>query len=114
MYQPSLFREERIDIMHGLMRSFPFTTIVTCGSDGIVANHLPMVLKGGDTERGTLHGHVARENPLWQTSDTSAEVLVIFQGPQHYITPSWYPSKKEHGAKSCRPGITPSFMPTVR
>ena len=102
MYQPSLFREERIDVMHDLMRSFPFATLVTHESGGLTAHHLPVVLKTNgvlkqdDTERGTLHGHVARENPLWRDG-AGAEVLVIFYGPQHYITPSWYPSKKEHG-----------------
>ena len=95
MYRPSLFREERIDVMHDLMRSFPFASIVTLGSGGIEANHLPFVLKGNGTNPGALHGHVARENPLWQTD--SAGVFVIFQGPHHYITPSWYPSKQEHG-----------------
>lgn len=107
MYQPSLFREERIDVMHDLMRSFPFASIVTLGSGGIEANHLPFVLKPSDVLKsdgvlngngvtpGALHGHVARENPLWQID--SAGVLVIFQGPHHYITPSWYSAKQEHG-----------------
>ena len=87
--------------MHDLIRSFPFASIVTLGSDGIAANHLPFVLKdsgaikGDKADPGALHGHVARENPLWQTAAT--EALVIFQGPHHYITPSWYPSKQEHG-----------------
>jgi transcriptional regulator len=101
MYTPSLFQEDRIDVMHDLMRSFPFASIVTLSRSGIEANHLPLVLKDNGclkedgTDPGALHGHVARENPLWQTA--SAEVLVIFQGPHHYITPSWYPSKQEHG-----------------
>ena len=96
MYQPTLFQEERIGVLYHLMRSFPFATIVTSGSHGIEANHLPFVLKVAGTESGHLHGHVARENPLWR-SGADSEVLVIFQGPQHYITPSWYPSKKKHG-----------------
>tara|TARA_A100001037_G_scaffold306001_1_gene348582 strand:- start:3206 stop:3826 length:621 start_codon:yes stop_codon:yes gene_type:complete len=95
MYRPSLFQEERIDVMHDLMRTYPFAIIVTSGTEGVVANHLPCVLKDGGSEFGALHGHVARENPIWQESVGGA--LVIFNGPQNYITPSWYPSKKEHG-----------------
>jgi transcriptional regulator len=95
MYQPTLFQEGRIDVMHDLMRAYPFAAIVTSGEGGLVANHLPFLLKCRDTEFGVLEGHVARENPIWR--DRAREVLVIFNGPQHYITPSWYPSKREHG-----------------
>lgn len=95
MYQPSLFQERRIDVMHDLMRAYPFAAIVTSGEVGVVADHLPFLLKNGDTEFGVLHGHAARENPIWR--DSTREVLVIFNGPQHYITPSWYPSKREQG-----------------
>lgn len=96
MHQPPLFREDRIEVMHDLMRAYPFATAVTAGSEGIVANHLPFVLKSDSGERGVLHAHVARENPLWQSAGAETEILIIFQGPDHYITPSWYPSKKEH------------------
>tara|TARA_Y100001960_G_C14658573_1_gene819574 strand:- start:311 stop:931 length:621 start_codon:yes stop_codon:yes gene_type:complete len=95
MYRPTSFHEGRIDVMHDLMCAHPFATIITSGEQGLVANHLPFLLKNGTAEFGVLHGHVARENPLWRMS--SSEVLVIFNGPQHYISPSWYPSKQAQG-----------------
>ncbi len=45
---------------------------------------------------GLLRGRVARANPLWQRA-RGQEVLAIFQGPQGYVTPAWYPAKAEHG-----------------
>ena len=102
LYQPDLFKEERIEIMHALMRAHPFATLVTVGGEesGPEANHLPLVLHAGENDgdgQGLLRGHVARGNPLWQELDRRVDALAIFHGPQHYITPSWYPSKAEHG-----------------
>ena len=48
-------------------------------------------------ENSALHGHVAKSNPVWQTVAENSEVLAIFQGPNRYISPKWYPSKREHG-----------------
>ena len=101
MFVPPKFREDRLDKLHGLMRRNPFATLVTIGSDGIVANHIPFVL---DTESehshgefGCLRGHVALANPVWKECQPDSEVLIIFQGLDAYISPSWYPSKREHG-----------------
>lgn len=96
MYQVGAFREERIDVMHALMRNHPLATLVTV-NDGIPdANHLPLLIDPEPLPYGTLRGHVARANPVWQQAG-SQEVLAIFQGPQAYVTPSWYPSKRETG-----------------
>ena len=97
MYQTPHFREDRIDVLHDLIRANPFATLVAFGQEGLIANHLPFVLHDDLSENGTLRGHVARANPLWKTFDPEVEALAIFQGPESYITPSWYPSKKEHG-----------------
>ena len=97
MYQPPLFREDRIEVMHDLMRAHPLAMVVSYGESGIAANHLPLVLSADDSPRGTLRGHVAKPNPFWTDYDPAVEVLAVFQGPQHYISPGWYPSKKEHG-----------------
>ncbi len=97
MYQTPHFREDRIDVLHDLIRAHPFATLVAFGQEGLIGNHLPFVLHDDLTENGTLRGHVARANPLWKNYDPTIDVLAVFQGADSYITPSWYPSKKEHG-----------------
>jgi transcriptional regulator len=100
MYQPPAFREERLEVMHALMRAHPFATLVVCGADGIEANHIPLLLNAPDGGKGILSGHFAKGNPLNATlaqADGSLPALAIFHGPQHYISPSWYPSKKADG-----------------
>ena len=90
MYTPLSFRETRSEALHGLIHDYPFATVVTAGAHGINANHLPFELVDG-----VLHGHVARGNELARLD--GAEVLVIFHGPQGYISPNWYPSKHVTG-----------------
>lgn len=97
MYQPAHFQERRVEVLHDLMQAYPFATLVTNGPEGITANHLPMMLHPEISEQGTLRGHIARANPHWKDHDPASEVLAIFQGPHHYISPGWYPTKKEHG-----------------
>lgn len=96
MYLPAHFEETRSEVLHALLREHPFATLVTTGAGGIEANHLPLHFAADLGSQGALQGHVARDNPVWQQAADS-EVLVIFQGPQAYVTPSWYPSKREHG-----------------
>ena len=96
MYLPAHFEENRVEVLHALMREHPLATLVAHGADGLTANHLPLHLAAEVAPCGVLRGHVARANPLWQQS-ADAEVLVIFHGPQAYVTPSWYPTKREHG-----------------
>ncbi len=95
MYIPTHFEEPRVEVMHDLMRAHPLATLVTLGADGIEANHIPLHLTTEPAPFGILRGHVARANPLWR--DVSGEVLAIFHGPQGYISPSWYATKKQHG-----------------
>ena len=83
--------------MHDLVRAQPFATLVTIGSNGMTADHLPLILLAVGSERGILQGHVARPNPVWSDVDPSVDALAIFHGPHHYVTPSWYPSKAAHG-----------------
>ena len=97
MYLPPVFREESVDVLHALMRAHPLATLVTVGSEGIVANHIPMLVDAEPAPFGTLLGHVARANPVWRDFSTEVQTLAIFSGPEHYISPSWYPSKEEHG-----------------
>jgi len=97
MYQPPHFQEERIEVMHELIIAHPFATLVSLEGSGLSANHIPLVLHPKLSKKATLRGHIAKANPLWKNYDATIDVLAIFQGAQHYITPSWYPSKKEHG-----------------
>lgn len=97
MYQPPMFREDRVDVIHALMIAHPFATLVSSATGGLTADHLPLVIHPELSEKGTIRGHIAVANPLWQDTQGPIEVLAIFQGPQAYITPSWYPSKQEHG-----------------
>jgi transcriptional regulator len=99
MYNPSHFTEERIDVLHELMRTYPLGTLVTLEREGMNANHLPFEIIGPsvDAPFGTLRAHCARSNLLWQNLEPSNESLIIFQGAQTYITPSWYEEKKLSG-----------------
>jgi transcriptional regulator len=93
MYQPDVFRVEDVQQMHALMRVRPFAVFVSVGGNGLDVTHLPTVLK----DAGQIECHVARANPHWKNLDADRDALMIFQGPEAYITPNWYPSKAEHG-----------------
>ena len=96
MYLPKPFEETREDVLHALIRAHPLGALVSAGAGGLDANHIPFLLKAGAA--GTvLHAHVARANPVWRTLESEPRVLVIFQGMEAFITPSWYPTKKETG-----------------
>jgi len=97
MFQPAIFQEDRLDIMQDLMRVHSFATLVSSATGELSADHVPLVLHDEESEMGVLRGHVAIGNPLFKQTDGAIDVLTIFQGPQTYITPSWYASKQEHG-----------------
>ncbi len=97
MYQPAHFREDRLDVQHALIRACPLGLLISNGPGGLVANPIPFVLNAAASERGTLKCHVARANPQWKELQAATECLVVFQGADHYVTPSWYASKREHG-----------------
>jgi transcriptional regulator len=97
MYVPSHFAESRIEVLHQLIRARPLATLVTLNADGLNANHIPFDIDPEPLPLGTLRGHVARTNPVWRAFSPAVEALVIFRGPQAYISPSWYPSKTESG-----------------
>ena len=97
MYLPAHFEESRIDVMHQLIRNHALGTLITFGADGLNANHVPFEIDPDPAPFGTLRAHVARANPVWKAFSREVEPLVIFQGAQSYITPSWYQTKKETG-----------------
>jgi transcriptional regulator len=96
MYQPPHHREVRLEVQHALIRAHPFGTLVTLGSEGLTANAIPFVLEEREPF-GVLKGHLARANPQWRDFRPNVEALVIFQGVESYITPSWYATKRETG-----------------
>jgi transcriptional regulator len=96
MYSPSHFQETRPEVMHELMRAHALACIVVTTPDGLAADHVPLHFRADGSEHGSLVGYVARANPLWRNAD-GAQVLVIFQGDDAYISPNWYPSKAVDG-----------------
>jgi transcriptional regulator len=98
MYQPPLFREERLDVLHALIRRHPLGMLISVGADGEPeANVVPMLLDESRGGKGILKAHVARANSQWKMLRQSARALVVFQGPDTYITPSWYETKRQTG-----------------
>ena len=97
MYQPPHFREDRPEIQHALICAHPLGLLVTVGKTGLTANPLPFMLHADASPNGTLRAHLSRANPQWQDFDPSQEALVVFQGVETYITPSWYETKRETG-----------------
>lgn len=97
MYRPPLFREDRLAVQHELIRAHPLGLLISAGPAGLLANPFPFVLDASASERGTLRCHMARANPQWHELAAVDECLVVFQGPQAYVTPSWYRTKQETG-----------------
>src|SRR4030081_2173730 len=95
MYQPDHFRVADLPQMHALMRGRPFAALVSAGAAGPYGTHLPTLLKH-EGPFGTIECHLARANPHWKDLAAGGEALMIFQGPDAYITPNWYPSQKEN------------------
>jgi transcriptional regulator len=97
MYIPKHFEETNVATLHELIQSHPLGAWVTYSEGELVANHIPFLLDAARGEHGTLIGHVARANPIWRSLSSDADSLVMFQGPNAYISPSWYPSKQNAG-----------------
>lgn len=97
MYIPKLHEETDRSVLHALIRAHPLGAWVTLADAELLANHIPFLLDADRGEHGTLVAHVARANPVWQSFSASRDSLVIFQGSEAYITPSWYASKRTHG-----------------
>jgi transcriptional regulator len=97
MYLPASFKEDRVPVLHDAIRSIKVGTLITLGSEGLEASHLPMLIDPEPAPYGTLYGHLARANPQWKRAAAAPEALITFLGPNAYVTPSWYAAKKEHG-----------------
>ena len=97
VYLPQQFLETRPDVLHDLIRTHPLGTLVVLAGAELCANHIPFLLCAEEGGGGRLHGHVARANPVWKCFGGAVEALVIFHGPQAYVSPAWYPSRARDG-----------------
>jgi transcriptional regulator len=96
MYLPEAFRETRPEVLEALIRAHPLGLLVSIGPEGPLASPVPFTLAEGGA-RGVLRAHLARANPHWRALAEAPEALVLFQGPEAYVTPSWYATKRETG-----------------
>lgn len=97
MYTPSAFAIEDLPALHQQILDTRLAILVTHGEQGLQASHVPLLLSPEQGPNGTLYGHLARANPQWQELEAGAEALVIFAGADAYVSPSFYPSKADHG-----------------
>lgn len=89
MYVPPSFREDQPEKLHEFIKSYSFGTLFSGAESNLQASHLPFLLDEKAGTQGILTGHMAKANTHWQTL-SDKEVLVVFQGPHVYISPSWY------------------------
>ena len=97
-YLPSHFKVTDPATLYALVRDYPLATWVVPAQGKLLVNHIPFLLDETRGEHGTLVGHVARANPVWQALQAGpVSGVAIFSGPQAYVSPNWYPSKQTHG-----------------
>ena len=97
MYTPSAFALDDLPEQQQLIQHTRLAQLVTFGEQGLQASHLPLLLNPDEGPNGTLYGHMAKANPQWRDLQNGSEALVIFAGADAYISPSFYPTKAEHG-----------------
>jgi transcriptional regulator len=96
MYQPPAFRETDLETQQAFIAAHPLGLLISSG-EGLLANPIPFLLYAGEGTLGTLRCHMSRANPQWKALNQNPDALVVFQGTEHYITPSWYPQKAVDG-----------------
>jgi transcriptional regulator len=97
MYIPPHFAEKRPELLQDFIGRHPLATLVTLNRNGLVANHIPLLLDPDPAPHGKLLGHLARANDQWRDFDAHIPALAVFTGPQGYVSPSWYETKAETG-----------------
>lgn len=97
MYQPAHFRVDDPATLHDFIAAHPLGLLVSVDGGGPVVDPLPFLLDRASGKNGALRAHLARANPHWKLMQASGQAFVVFQAAGHYISPSWYPSKAEHG-----------------
>jgi transcriptional regulator len=94
MFQPSYFKQKDSQHMLSFIKEHPMASIVTLSSTGLIGNHIPMLVIKRD-DKYFLQGHVARVNSIHKDCEKTTMALAMFHGPNAYISPNWYPSKKK-------------------
>jgi transcriptional regulator len=97
MYTPKAFAVDDLATLQADIHQSGLAILVSITESGLVATHLPVLLDEHHGENGTILGHISRANLQWRDTDPAAEALIIFTGPETYVTPSWYPAKQETG-----------------
>jgi len=97
MYQPAAFREDDLTALHAFIGGHPLGLLISAGAGGLQANPIPFLLFADEGSKGVLRCHLSRGNEQWRAIAEGADVLVVFQGTDGYVSPSWYPAKAEHG-----------------
>ncbi len=97
MFTPPAHQRDELPALHGHIEAHGFATLVTLGSHGLIASHIPILIDKDIGPYGRLRGHFSRTNPQWRDIDPEMPALAIFQGPNAYVSPNWYASKREHG-----------------
>jgi transcriptional regulator len=97
VYMPPQFIEDDVPTLHAAIRQARIASLVTSGPSGLVASHIPMLVDPGPGPFGTLRGHIARANPQWRDVTAGSQSLAIFLGPNSYVTPSYYETKRQTG-----------------
>ncbi len=97
MCEPPLHRQDDLSAQHDLIRRHPLGLLVSHGPQGLVANAIPFLVDAGASTLGTLRAHVARANGQWRELQAAGEALVVFHDVDHYVSPSWYATKRETG-----------------
>lgn len=97
MYQPPAFRDDHTQAQHALIRRHPLGLLITAGPAGLMANPLPFLIDDAHGPRGMLRAHLARANQQWRELALVETCLVVFQGPEGYVSPGWYETKRETG-----------------
>lgn len=97
MYLPTHFKHDQLDDLVELIQQYPLATVVMTAADGTLeVNHLPLEYEMQQGGFGVLRGHIAKANPMFEILNQSAQVYVIFQAEDAYISPNWYEGKQEH------------------
>ncbi|MEE3107338.1 MAG: FMN-binding negative transcriptional regulator [Pseudomonadota bacterium] len=97
MYVPRHFRQDDPILLSTAMQRFAAATLVSQGADGLLASHVPIEVIAAPAPWGLLRCHLARANPHAESLAQGGPVLAIFNGPEGYVSPNWYPSKADHG-----------------